>query len=669
MGLGVCLHGGDGLGWALDEDCRLMAQAAGPYAEFTSLERADIVHGMFWRKLLRLPDESLRGKRILCTVCEDPLAFFADPQSMTARRVVSTWIARSSRAVSWLDAARLHNHYVPYLVDPATFRSLPGGDPEIAALRARVAAAPGSYLIASFQRDTLGDALTGPKLEKGPDVFAEIVGGLRRGGHRVHVVLAGPRRHWLRARLDALGVPWTFLGRPTPDDDWGSNALPRETLNRLYNLVDLCLVASRSEGGPHAVLEAAAAGCKVLSTPVGIAPDVLASECLYRAVPQAIATIADDIAHGTLGQYVERHRARVRDHHVPAAAEGAVRKLYEETAAGPPFAPAPRAVRPPRLVRRARAALRRLGWPVAEARRTVSLWNEFHAPPWGGGNQFMIALGKALRQQGMAVRENHLDADVHVLNAIWFDLERWRRAGPRGAGHVIHRIDGPVGLVRGFDEGKDEAIFALNRAIASATVLQSEWSLRRLLERGFEPVNPVVIVNGVDGDLFNRTGRVSFARDRKIRLIATSWSDNPRKGGPAYRWLEEHLDWSRFEFTFVGRCSEPLRRARHLDAVGSEALATLLKEHDIYVTASERDPCSNALLEALACGLPALYRNDGGHPELVGHGGLPFDAPEEIPARLDAIVEHYEAFQTLIAVPPITEVATRYLRVADEVAA
>lgn len=39
---------------------------------------------------------------------------------------------------------------------------------------------------------------------------------------------------------------------------------------------------------------------------------------------------------------------------------------------------------------------------------------------------------------------------------------------------------------------------------------------------------------------------------------------------------------------------------------------------DAYVMTKHNDPCPNTVLEALACGLPVLYSNTGGVPELVG---------------------------------------------------
>jgi glycosyltransferase involved in cell wall biosynthesis len=134
-----------------------------------------------------------------------------------------------------------------------------------------------------------------------------------------------------------------------------------------------------------------------------------------------------------------------------------------------------------------------------------------------------------------------------------------------------------------------------------------------------------------------------------------------------YKWIEDHLDWDRFDYTFVGNVSEQFSRVRHIPAVPSEELAALLREHDIYITASRNDPCSNALIEALACGLPALYFDDGGHPELVGQGGLPFKEESEIFPQLEKLVAHYETFQRLIVVNRLEDVAGKYLALIREI--
>ena len=283
----------------------------------------------------------------------------------------------------------------------------------------------------------------------------------------------------------------------------------------------------------------------------------------------------------------------------------------------------------------------------------------------------MLALRKALEQRGITVMENQLrdDVDVYLLNSVHFDVDRFLEFTQRHRLRVVHRIDGPIHLIRGFDREKDELCFELNKRFASATVLQSTWTYQRIAEMSYQPVKPVIIRNAVDADIFHPLGRISFDPSRKIRLIATSWSNNARKGGPVYKWLEERLDWDRFEFTFVGNMSVPFERIRTMPAVPSEQLGELLRQHDIYLTASENDPCSNAVIEALACGLPVLYRNDGGHPELVGYGGLPFNEVEELLPQLDTIANNYELFQRLIVVPTIDDVTEKYLTLLKEAAA
>ena len=84
---------------------------------------------------------------------------------------------------------------------------------------------------------------------------------------------------------------------------------------------------------------------------------------------------------------------------------------------------------------------------------------------------------------------------------------------------------------------------------------------------------------------------------------------------------------------------------------------------DCYVAASIDDPCSNALLEALACGLPALFRRSGGHPELVGEGGVGFDGPDDAAAALDRLAAELDERRDAIVVPALGEVADAYLEV------
>ena len=146
-------------------------------------------------------------------------------------------------------------------------------------------------------------------------------------------------------------------------------------------------------------------------------------------------------------------------------------------------------------------------------------------------------------------------------------------------------------------------------------------------------------------------------------MVATSWSDNPRKGGDALAWLDRNLDHARYKVTFAGRAPGAFEHVRVVGPLDSEALADLLRTQDVYVAPSRDDPCSNALLEALACGLPAAYRDSGGHPELVGEGGLPFHDDEELGEVLERLVVELEERRAAISTRSIAWVADRYLEV------
>lgn len=122
--------------------------------------------------------------------------------------------------------------------------------------------------------------------------------------------------------------------------------------------------------------------------------------------------------------------------------------------------------------------------------------------------------------------------------------------------------------------------------------------------------------------------------------------------------------------TFVGNSPFKFKNIILKEPMGSETLASELKKHDIFITASQSDPCSNSLIEAMHCGLPALGLDDGGHTEIIAQGGEVFEVHSEIPQKIDLIVENYEEYQKNINLPTIDEVGELYFqflkRIYDE---
>lgn len=299
-------------------------------------------------------------------------------------------------------------------------------------------------------------------------------------------------------------------------------------------------------------------------------------------------------------------------------------------------------------------------------RADLSIFHQFAPPPSGGGHQFLRAFWRETEARGMKVENNLLSTSTRacLFNSFNYDLQRLRRLR-RDSVLYVHRVDGPVDIYRGREDGVDQSIWRANHELADKTIFQSQYSLKKHSELGLEFNNPVVVFNAADPHIFHSRERILFSRNRKIRLIASSWSDNFNKGAAVYQWLDAYLDWDRFEFNFVGRSPVIYKNIQILPPVDSQRMGELFRQHDIYITASRNDPCSNSLIEALTCGLPALYLMSGGHPEIVGEAGLGFDAPEQIPVLLDRLVENYEEYKTKIAVPSLSDICTEYLKILE----
>jgi glycosyltransferase involved in cell wall biosynthesis len=286
--------------------------------------------------------------------------------------------------------------------------------------------------------------------------------------------------------------------------------------------------------------------------------------------------------------------------------------------------------------------------------------------PTGGGNQFLRALRGELAARGLLADDGHT-AGIVLFNSYQNvpEVVALRRANP--AAVFVHRVDGPMRLYNRADDPRDALAIEANALIADATVFQTQWCRTANRSLGWPERGPErVIGNATDPAVFRpRGGRAPGSR---ARVIATSWSSNPNKGFDAYAWLDANLDAARYEMTFVGNSPARFANLRTTGPLDSAGLAGELAAHDLFVTASRKDPCSNSLIEALTVGLPAVARADGGHPELVGQGGLLFDDHTEIPALLDRAVAGYEGYRSAIRVATIGAIADAYVDFARELA-
>ena len=176
-------------------------------------------------------------------------------------RIVTACRIMEQRLVAWgVPSDKIVR--IPLGVDLDRFQ--PASPQQRLTLRRKHGVPDDAFCIGSFQKDGSGweEGLT-PKLIKGPDVFLRVIERLHKQ-YKLFVFLTAPARGYVKQGLESLSVPY----RHEILSDY------REVAN-LYHCLDLYLVASREEGGPKAVLESLAAGVPLVSTRVGLVPDIV----------------------------------------------------------------------------------------------------------------------------------------------------------------------------------------------------------------------------------------------------------------------------------------------------------------------------------------------------------------------------------------------------------
>ncbi len=297
-------------------------------------------------------------------------------------------------------------------------------------------------------------------------------------------------------------------------------------------------------------------------------------------------------------------------------------------------------------------------------RPKIHILYDFVEGPWGGANQFLLALRNEFSRTGV-YEEDSGKAEILLYNsnpagyetrlAECFDLRR------RYKKTVINRVGGPISIARGNDLTMDKIIYFFNSKFCDGTVFQSTQSMREHERLGMKvKCRTALIPNAPDPAIFKPVDVKGEKEDRKIRLIATSWSPNMRKGFDILKFLDENLDHSKYDLSFYGNSPISFRNIRRFPPISSKELADAIRASDIFISTSMYEACSNSLLEALHCGIPAVARTGGADEEILGGGGMIFKDKHDVIQAVERVAKDTDRYRRNIKLVRLDEVAYRY---------
>ena len=270
--------------------------------------------------------------------------------------------------------------------------------------------------------------------------------------------------------------------------------------------------------------------------------------------------------------------------------------------------------------------------------------------PWGGGNVLVKTLDRRLVSQGHVVTT---DPSIEPDVIICFDPRRGSQPNLLGYEDLKHAYpDVPI-VQRVGDlgtHGKPQLweMVLMSVPRSDAVIFPSAWAMTRVKEAlpDVDQKDWHVISNAPDKKFIKRP-----------RCVTHHWSTNPKKGFDFYErlCLEDDID-----FTFIGRVPNDVHLTKHVGPIDATRLSSLLPRFDVYITASVDEAGANHVCEAMACGLPIIYHQDGGSiPEYVGKRGIPFDG---------TIRSFRDALDTLFPRTSADDVADQYVRIISAAA-
>jgi hypothetical protein len=431
----------------------------------------------------------------------------------------------------------------------------------------------------------------------------------------------------------------------------------------LYNLIDLYVIPTRWEGAPRQIFDVIECRRKIISTRVGVVPEILPDSCLFDSLSEGVHIIRMDMVTDFLSNLIDDNRTVVTNRYAVSVVGDKWRSVYEKIMTG-----------------------------AVGNRHRCRDRNKYGGPTryrlWSGGcfvlrNVIRVAEHPLLRslknrlfgktvvilsnhrkdrtgvfhliKKGLENRGVHIDARVFSGAVVLVRQAHAGRAKPLGSRRrIVHFIDAPCARLLSKRDPETVDRFRAIQHLAAATIVTDDLGLARLAASGLTPKNPVVVRFPPDPDIFFPSPENGLAVSDKTRCIVLAGNERTANG----KWIAELSDGpvtDRFEPTIISHPAKPESAMRAVHGLRPETRAGLARRNEFFVAL----PGANDhpfIPELLACGLPGIcHREMADLRKTVGMAGLDFRDGTELREQMATMSENLTAFKTTVTPPRLED--------------
>lgn len=285
---------------------------------------------------------------------------------------------------------------------------------------------------------------------------------------------------------------------------------------------------------------------------------------------------------------------------------------------------------------------------VRDTKLNLGILYNITSRPWGGVNSFFRNFQRyAQTDKRVIISAKLSEADI-ILTVGHYSgpgimMRKWQlknvsrgfslnnflgKFSGKGKKKLTFRLDG-LRRIYAPEAGRLDEPLIKNLPLADSVIFQSKYSRNSFIKENITyPKHQDIIINGANFENFFPNKEIELDSN-KINLVSNSWSNNHKKG---FKTIARFSKIDRVKVSHIGNWPNDIspEKVRLLGTMNEERIGHVLRGANFLLFPSENEACSNVVIEALASGLPVLYHNSGGTPELCQNNNFGLPLPENI---------------------------------------